>query len=599
MRTLIQPHLDCLVTNPMKNEVEQIIERYERLKRIRSKWYTVFQTLYKFVLYRRMALNGMEGGTFFVKNVYDSCAATSAEIAGAALAGALWPSASESFDLQPLSIYNYLSDDYLFDDEEIKSYLERACKVVYAVMDAPESGLSLAINEYLQEDVIIGTAGLYAAESDDPFYPVLYSSISVADAVFDQNARGFIDTVYLEHHYTVKQIYQEYKDHEIPEAVKKKAEAHDWDEVFCILETIEPRLRVEDGAEGAEAMPFQNKHILLDGKKKMREKGFEELPTFINRFTKLPRELYGRGPAFKAMPEIRDINVTRESFGKATGKQLEPPIGIYNEMVVGGGEVNISQNAKVMLYTGAGKIPPGSKAIEPIFIPGDLKTAAGRIAELTEIIRQAFMVDRLLDFNNKTRMTFGEAQLRNDFRNQSLGSIFARQISEVFQPLIKRTFMILYRKGLLGVRENSPEYVKLLNQGVDPFVVPDVIADMLDRKVVPFVPRMISPAARALQAEQQAGLTNFTAFVGKNILPIAPQAAQDVVDYEDITRNAQRLFGAPSSSIRSKEAVKNMQNARAKQGEMMQQQQAMQAGADVAKTGAEAMKAASMAEVPQ
>ena len=67
------------------------------------------------------------------------------------------------------------------------------------------------------------------------------------------------------------------------------------------------------------------------------------------------------------------------------------------------------------------------------------------------------MIDRLLDFNNETRMTATETNIRDRDRNATLQSILSRQISSYFTPIIERTFNLLLSDGHLGVLPGTPE----------------------------------------------------------------------------------------------------------------------------------------------
>src|SRR6185369_7108303 len=127
-------------------------------------------------------------------------------------AGALWPNAAETFEICLRTPPGVAYDkNYFYADDSLKNYEQQVTRIVRETFDAPEAGSATSWAEYMDDQVTVGTSGEYGIESDNDMDPIIrFRSISVENAVIDENAHGVIDTVYFENNYTVRQLVDEY-----------------------------------------------------------------------------------------------------------------------------------------------------------------------------------------------------------------------------------------------------------------------------------------------------------------------------------------------------------------------------------------------------
>ena len=316
----------------------------------------------------------------------------------------------------------------------------------------------------------------------------------------------------------------------------------------------------------------------------------DELPVFVKRFTKRPNELYGRSLALGALPSIKELNVLRRMFSIAEQKNLDPSLGIYHDQIGGNGQVDLSPNGRVPLFT-TGRVPQGQPPIVRLLDPIDTQQAKERIAELTELIGEKFLLDKLFDFNNKTRMTKGEADMRNDFRNQALSAIFSRHIIELLNPLLIHTLKIMLRRGLLGLHpiKDIKKIRNLTQQGIKPFVMPIMIARLVDRGFFPFAIRFISPAARAMRADSLQGLNQLTNYIMAWSNAGHPEASDNML-IDKAVQEYQHLAGSPRVVLRGQDSLKKVRKQKALMQQRQQQLQQGEIQATIAQKGATAAK---------
>jgi len=129
------------------------------------------------------------------------------------------------------------------------------------------------------------------------------------------------------------------------------------------------------------------------------------------------------------------------------------------------------------------------------------------IEQLINDVSKAFYIDRLMDLNNETRMTLGEAQIRDRFRGEGLSGVFKRQETETFNKVIKSSFNIHLEAGLIGVIKGSEKEKEIVSQGLVPLYIPAPIAKAMERGQKVYDVKYVSPANRIMRIEELQGIT--------------------------------------------------------------------------------------------
>ena len=575
---------------------EEILCRYKQLTQKRTAVRGICNTLSKYFFMRPMMFGDVatanRGPRFSMKDVADDDAVEAARTSATALGGALWPHAGESFEFVPIepmiTAYDAKAE---FKSQDVSDYAQQITKMIRSDFDSPETAYLLSLDEHLNDQVVIGTSGIYGEELSNDEQPVRFRSVTIETAVIDEGPDGLIDTVYFEYLFTVRQIVQKYELKNVSPAVRDAYKGKHYDDYIKVIQAIEPRSGGKVGAPKRKK-PFASVHMEVESKHVIKHDGMDELPAWIVRFRKRPNELYGRSLGMDALPSVKELNVLRTAFSLNLHKQIRPPLGYYPEAIGAGGSINDSAGAFTPFHS-SNRIPQGQKPIEKLYDIPEPRVANDRLSELSEKTRSKFLVDRLLDFNNKTRMTKGEADYRYDFRNQALGSIFNRQITELIVPAIKWVFKVRWRRGLLGLDPTDQKQAAMIEDlranGITPLVIPPIVSAMMKQGKFPFAIRLISPAARAMKAEQLLGLEKLTNYVIA-LTTAGNQDAMDVLDSDTNIRTYQELSGAPANAVRGTDKVAQERKARraalAQQAEM--QQADLMAGA--AAKGAKAAK---------
>ena len=250
-------------------------------------------------------------------------------------------------------------------------------------------------------------------------------------------------------------------------------------------------------------------------------------------------------------------------------------MGVLDDGSLGGSQIDTSA-AAVNVFNAAGTVG-GKDTVFPLVTVGSLPDALARLEALKESISRHFHIDKLLDFNNESQMTLGEAQIRDAIRTASLSALFSRQIAEVFTPLIERGVAVLWRMGEYGVVPNSIEEQELLSQGIEPEYIPEEIVERLQQGKEVYQVTYKTKAANASRAEEVVAISEAVQYVTAGF-QIDPSLRHRIDLHEGLKRLGS-IRGLPVGLIRQDDEVQAMAEQEAQQ---MAQMQAVQAGQGVA-----------------
>ena len=556
-------------------KVDRVKRRLKDLQADKTVWNNHYQYLGELMLTRKQNFTGDDttGGEFQNDLIFSNKPQSLAKVAASSLLGSLWPSSAKSF--------RYVAPDVdgLRSSTLVKNYFEKITKRTATILDSAKSGLTLAITEYMLDQVVFGTSGIgvFSGPIGRPGSPLIrFKPWNVKHMMLDENNDGRVDVVYHVSKKSIRNVAQEYGVENLSKVSRKMLADGEGDKKIKILVAIEPRIDADPRMFGSKHMPIASLHIELETGKILKESGFESMPIFVARMFKGMDEIYGRSLGMDALPAAAQLNVLRQAYNVAVEKNLDPPTWSFSDTPVAGGFIDNSPGAH-MVFKPSGRLK-GSKEmpINPVYTVGELRSAKELMEMLVDEISDALMVDRLLDLNNDTKMTLGEAQIRAKFRGESLGMLFARQHHEVFTPMLERSYSVLFDTGVLGVIEGGEQEDKLLSQGYLPsdlLYIPEQIAERLqDPDTDAFEIEYISPASRIIEAEKVQGILTTVDFLNQN--KDVSQDSVDVINLDKTARIMANLSGAPLEIVRSDEevqAIRDRRDARIQEQEKQEQ----------------------------
>lgn len=560
----------------MAINVTEVVRRAEDRKKKKSPWLPHWQVLGEYFLTRKSDFTVQRTqGDFLNRDLFDATGSKCLRTWSAAMIGSLWPDGGDSFRLK--------RPDNIPETTEVKKYYDKVHSILARALNDPRAGLETTLGEYMTDQGGIGTSAVAVFEGDGDV-DLLFRPWDVKRMSIGEGKNGYVCYIYFEDELTVEVLIGNYGLEKVSQKVQELYKNNKRDEIVKVLIAIEPRIDRDVTKKGVLDMPVMTAHIELDTKHLLKESGFDDMSVFVGRAFKMIGEDYGRCPAMDALPDALEANAIREAVIVATEKALDPPLGVLDDGSLGGTSIDTSASAINVFRVSPGRIGT-QQPIFPLYTQGDMKWTKDRIEELKQSISDHFMIDKLLDLNNETEMTLGEAQLRNKLRGMMLGSLFARQTAEVFTPMIERSFNIMLKKGRLGVMANSNEAKAAALFGEEVLIIPEAVAKAMLAGQDVYEIEYLTPAARMVQAEVTEGIINTWKFTN-DVLATQPDAI-DNLDPDLSLQLIAPLLGAPRAILRDKETIEKIRKVRAAaQAAAQKKQDAMDAAkmaADVSK----------------
>lgn len=537
------------------------INEYNAAKQETWVWQIHYQVLAEYFLTRKADFTiNFVPGMFLNRDLYDSTGPKAGNIASGALLGMLWPEESINFEL--------VKARNIPDTKENRDYFNEISHRLHKSMTHIECGLSLCLGEYMRDEIFFGTCGVGVFEpsygvSDDCHFQ--FNAWDIKRMVISEGPNGFVNKIWYVREETIEQAAAEFGIENLSDQSQKLYNLGPVARLgkIEILHSIKPRYNRDPDGISTFDMPVSSLYSELKSMHLIRESGYERMPVFVGRLLKNIRETYGRSFAMDALPDVLELNAIREMEIIATEKLLDPPLGVLDDGRLGASVIDTSAGA-ITVFNISGRIgnqPP----VFPLNTVGDLKPTKDRIEELKQSVADHFMIDRLLDLNNETEMTAFEVNERQKLRAYVLNSLFSRQYTEVFGPMVHCCFNMELDRGYLGVMPMSQKHIESVLNGEPVLVIPVDIATAMLRGEQVYEIKYLTPAARMMKAQLASGIITTWKFL--NDVAQAQPEIYDVVDEDMSAKLIAEYSGAPNAIIRSDQVIKQIRDARQQQQE--------------------------------
>lgn len=415
--------------------VEEIVDRYDRLKSARANWETHWLDLAEYILPRKsepylLTVKGQKK----TKNLYDTTAIEANEMFSASLHGMMVNYQGNWFRLRS-------ENDDLNRKPEVRRWFEDVTKIMHDAIHHPDANFTAQLDEALLDIGPFGTSILTVNEKGFKTGELIFNSWNVQHVVLAEDEYDVVDTAIREFEYSARQMKAMFPDgnfsRKITEAMEKTP-----DERFCILHVIMPRREYDRNKQDAKNKPWGSWYIEKTEKHLIKEDGYRFFPVNAARWRKENNEIYGQGPGMIALPDIKTLNAMQKSLMIATEKVLEPPMDIpygYSELSTSPGAFNYRTSS-------------ADKSLRPepiVTVDGRaLPITAEGIEARQNAVRRIFFNDQLQLAGGPDMTAFEVAQRMNE-KLRYMMPMLGRLQSELFNPLLHKVFGILRAAGKL------------------------------------------------------------------------------------------------------------------------------------------------------
>ena len=520
-------------------------KQYEFLKGKRTTWERNWQEIAEYVLPHRSDFTSKRSkGEERLEMAFEGTAMRSLKRFASNIHNVFTPMGAEWFRFTT-------GHPYLDNQRHIALWLEDATRIVKHHISRPSSNFHSAIYQYYLEAGAFGTGIVFV--EDIPGRGPHYRNFPLSDCVLAAGGEMEIDTVFRVYKQTHKDLIERFDPELLPEEVLQKAGSEKMLEEIDVIHYVAPAWLMKEQLPPDWMYPFVSIHYLKEKKKVIKISGYEGMPYICARWERSDREIYGRGPTWEILPDMRLINEVEKVYLKGVQKAIAPPMFVPDSGLLD--PLDTTPDAINYYTAGIG----GKDTIFPVPNAGRIEYAQDLNARLVSSIKEGYYLDVLelpgpiAPDGDVMRFSATEVSVRMRNRMPVLGPLLARQESELLDPLIKRTAYILMRSGQLG------EMPEELQEG--------------------FRVEYLNPISIAMRS----GEVNSIVQLFEMIMPLA-QIDQTIPMYfntQQILKNTAEVLQVSPSNLRTEEEVQQMVQQQQNEQMIAQEQELARTTAEV------------------
>tara|TARA_Y100000361_G_scaffold152185_1_gene171080 strand:- start:3850 stop:5403 length:1554 start_codon:yes stop_codon:yes gene_type:complete len=426
----------------MANEkLERIIKRFGTHDSVRDGWTQTWQDCYDYALPMRSGFFAEVAGQKHTDRIFDSTAVTSVQEFASRMQSGLTPPFAQWFHLAAGS------EVPKEQRSEVTRQLEAIGTYVWEVL--ANSNLDQELHE-AYVDLSVGT-GAILVEEGDHISPVKFTAIPQTQIVLGNGPFATIDPIYRAREMTIEAIQLTWPKAKITEEMRHMAKDKP-DKKFKCLECLERDWKNKRN----ESYDFSV--VCLEPRELLYESEFAgdgSNPLVAFRWSKTAGEVYGRGPLFNTLADVKTLNMTVE-------------LVLQNaELSIGGmwqaDDDGIINPDTIELVPGT-IIPraPGGKGLEPLNSPARFDVAQLIVDDMRHNVKKA-LFNETLGTPEGTPMSATEVHERMADLARTIGSAYGRLHTELVTPLIRRVVHILKKQGRIDIPLVNGREVKIVN----------------------------------------------------------------------------------------------------------------------------------------
>ena len=170
-------------------------------------------------------------------------------------------------------------------------------------------------------DLAVGTGAMICIKGDNEQTPLRFVSVPLNELYLEEGPYGKVDTVFRKHQIEVRNVQATWEDAKIPASLQKMIEMEPNRSEYFIECTYPSKIKVKKAEQNPETGKTTMKEVEIDGfiytvlyepsKEIIVTREQESSPWIVFRWSVAPGEIYGRGPALFALPDIKSINKTK------------------------------------------------------------------------------------------------------------------------------------------------------------------------------------------------------------------------------------------------------------------------------------------------
>lgn len=433
---------------------DQIVKRLNVLIGERANWESYWQDIANVFMPRKAYITRpqVSGEHLDFSRIFDSSPIRALNTMASGFHSWLTNPASKWFTLE-------MAERELMEIKEIKVWLEDVAEEIFFTLNNANA------DETLQEFYIdaggLGTGNIFMQE--DFKNRIHFTELPIAEVFIEENTKGRVIRIYRKFEYTAQQAFDLWGKSAGEEVMKAMESEKNKSNKVIFVHYIGPRDLRREGKRDRLNMPFESKWITFVKKELIAEGGYNEFPVACGRFNKRPGEVWGFSPAMDNLADAHMLNAMKKTLIRAAMKIVDPPFVMPDRGYI----LPLNLNPSGANY----RNPQTAKDdFQPILTKGNIPIGFDMIEDTREAINLGMFVRLFQAFGpERKEMTATEVNARIREGMAALGPVVGRFQQEVLDPIIIRTFNILFRSellppipGILAGREFTVKYISPL-----------------------------------------------------------------------------------------------------------------------------------------
>jgi head-to-tail connecting protein len=428
------------------------LQRHAALKLERSSWDARIQEISDFILpfSSRFSLTDRNRGDKSFNDILDSTGGFALDILSAGMMAGMTSPARPWFRLAT-------PDTDLMEYDPVKLWLAKVAQMMREIFN--KSNTYRALHSMYEE---LGGFCTAATVIDENFDTVIWHHPQTfGEYCLSTDSLGRVNSMYREYQVTVAQLVEQFGNKNrktgaidwsnISQAVKSAWDSHKaYDTWVSVLHVIEPRA-FEDreyGRSDTKNKPWASCYFEMNcaENKVLRESGRDDFDVLAPRWHTRGRDIYGHGPGFKALGDVKQLQHEQLRKGQGIDYQTLPPVLLPGELK--GRDVDVLPGG--VSFTGLAGA--GGKGHNLMDVRLDLSHLLLDIQDVRQRINRAFYADLFLMISQDQRnrqVTAREVAERHEEKLLMLGPVLERLHDEMLSPLIDSTFAKMVAAGIL------------------------------------------------------------------------------------------------------------------------------------------------------
>ncbi len=518
------------------------LSMFATMKKEREPWESVWKDIGNNVVPNRTKfdITNTDKGQRNDLEIYDGTPVAALNLYASGSQGYLLSSSYKWFSLR-------IPNERLMDVRDVRIWLSVVEQVIYGLIQ--RSNFYKEMYMLFKDGGSIGTATIYSY-FDVGTKRVWFNTLHPKEVFIAEDDNGEVNTVVRYFNMTSARMSSRFKEDALDVDIQRQAEdPEEFATEHPVLHVVEQRSDYNPKSKSATEMKFKSCYIDIEHESVIRESGYPVNPYGVWRVEKASDEIYGRGPGWTALADIKALYQYAKTDIHAAQLEVDPVLDIPAERL----------NDIKYVPGGRNSYEDTGREVKRMSPPLNLRAGLDREERKQRLIEKHFLVDFFMMMSQAQReMTATEIRQRMEEKSVMLGPHIAGLNQDVLDRIMDSIFASAWDAGLIPP---PPDVLKGGGRLEVDYQGPLAQAQRSFFKTEPY----------------RAVMRDITGMV-QALAPVAPGVAVGMLDnynWDHITREMAKGDGIPEEALMDEKVRDAIRQQRAQQQAQAQQAERM------------------------